>query len=284
MLFLYLLLGLTQVQNNTNLAFSINSSFYDLKSFIKEEDGLIKEENSLNVKDLSAESVLVKEFNGKTLFRKNDNDEKDIASVTKLMSAYLGYLIFDQNTIFTFDQESINQEGEVGNFYVGKKISRNDLLKASLVSSSNDAIYLLAKTYGLEKFVQLMNEKAKEFGMLKTNFVDPTGLSKNLSTAQDLFQLIEKIYSRTPEIFFWTTLERININGKYLWTTNLLLSKYKSIIVGGKTGYKETTGENLVLILKLRNSPFVGVIILGSKDRFADAEKIIKELINYYGN
>ncbi len=281
MLFIIFLSAFIQIQSEAKLAFPAEIPFYDFQSFKKEEDNNIL---NININNISAEAILVKEFNGKTLFRKNDNEAKDIASLTKLMSAYLGYLTFDQNAIFIFDRESINQEGEVGNFYIGEKISRNDLLKASLVSSSNDAIYLLAKTYGLEKFVQLMNEKAKEFGMVKTNFVDPTGLNKNLSTARDIFQLIEKIYSQTPEIFFWTTLEKIIVNDKILWSTNLLLPKHKSIIVGGKTGYKETAGENLVLILKLKNSPFVGLIILNSKDRFADAEKIIKELANYYGN
>jgi D-alanyl-D-alanine carboxypeptidase len=118
--------------------------------------------------------------------------------------------------------------------------------------------------------------------MLQTNFVDPTGLGKNLSNARDLFVMLTKIYSETPEIFNFTRLEKVAINGKILWTTNLLLPKYSSIIVGAKTGYKETAGENLVMILKFDNSPFIGVILLDSKDRFDDAEKIIKALKNYY--
>jgi D-alanyl-D-alanine carboxypeptidase len=252
------------------------SSVFDLSSFAQENF------NYLNLPDLSSDVVFVKEINGKTLFQKNADKQKDIASITKLMSAYLGYKIFSSKDYFIFDRESVNQEGDVGYFYVGEKISRDEILKASLVASSNDAIYLLAKTYSLEKFVSLMNQKAQEWKMLQTNFVDPTGLGKNFSNARDLFIMLTKIYSETPEIFNFTRLEKVVINGKILWTTNLLLPKYSSIIVGAKTGYKEAAGENLVMILKFNSSPFIGVILLDSKDRFNDAEKIIKALKNYY--
>jgi D-alanyl-D-alanine carboxypeptidase len=279
MFLFFLLLGFSQVVNESkSIATSpLQAAFYN-PSDIRQEINL------LNLEDVSAEVILVKEFKGATLFQKNADQQKDIASLTKLMSSYLGYLLFQSETIFIFDRESVDQMGEVGNFYPGEKISRDNLLKASLVASSNDAIYLLAKTYGLEKFIELMNKKAEEFGMTQTKFIDPTGLKENLSTARDISKLLEKIYSQTPEIFSLTTLEKININGKILWTTNVLLPRYKSIIVGGKTGYKQHIGENLALILKLKNSPFISVVILNSKDRFADAEKIIKEIQRYYGN
>jgi D-alanyl-D-alanine carboxypeptidase len=275
MIFLFLFLSLFQVSPPQNNLIQ-PSSVFDLSSFAQENF------NYLNLPDLSSDVVFIKEINGKILFQKNADKQKDIASITKLMSAYLGYKIFSSKDDFIFDRESLSQEGDVGYFYVGEKISRDEILKASLVASSNDAIYLLAKTYSLEKFVSLMNQKAQEWNMLQTNFVDPTGLGKNFSNARDLFILLTKIYSETPEIFNFTRLEKVNINGKILWTTNLLLPKYSSIIVGAKTGYKETAGENLVMILKFDSSPFIVVILLDSKDRFDDAEKIIKALKNYY--
>jgi D-alanyl-D-alanine carboxypeptidase len=275
MIFLFLFLSLFQVSPSEKTLVQPNS-FFDLSSF--RQEGF----NYLDLPDLSSDVVFIKEINGKTLFQKNADKQKDIASITKLMSAYLGYKIFSSQDVFIFDRESINQEGNVGYFYVGEKVSRDDILKASLVASSNDAIYLLAKNYSLEEFVSLMNQKAQEWKMLQTNFVDPTGLGKNLSNARDLFVMLTKIYSETPEIFNFTRLEKVTINGKILWTTNILLPKYSSIIVGAKTGYKETAGENLVMILKFDNSPFIGVILLDSKDRFDDAKKIIKALKNYY--
>lgn len=270
-------LSFFQIQNPESINLSAQTSVFDLNSFKQENF------NYLNLDDITADAVLVKEINGKTLFDKNSDKEKEIASLTKLMSSYLGYILYPATSSFTFDHEAISQEGEVGNFYPGEQISRNDILKASLIASSNDAIYLLAKSYDLNLFVDLMNQKAKEWQMIKTNFIDPTGLGKNISTARDLNILITKIYSQTPEIFNWTRIEKIVINNKILWTTNILLPKYQSIIVGGKTGYKPSAGENLALILKLDRSPFINIIILDSKNRWSDAEKIIKVLKSYYG-
>jgi len=275
MIFLFLFLSLFQAGPQEDILVQ-QSSVFDLSLFAQEDS------NYLDLPDLSSDVVLIKEINGKTLFQKNADKQKDIASITKLMSAYLGYNIFSSKDYFIFDQESIHQEGNVGNFYVGEKISLEEIMKASLVGSSNDAIYLLAKTYSLERFVSLMNKQAQEWKMLHTNFVDPTGLGKNFSTARDLFILLTKIYSQQPEIFNLTRLDKVTINNKIIWTTNLLLPKYSSIIVGAKTGYKETAGENLAMILKFDNSPFIVVIILDSKDRWSDAEKIIRSLKNYY--
>lgn len=240
----------------------------------------------INPDSLSAKSILVKEIRGQILLAKNAQEKKDVASLTKLMSAYLGFLLFKSDETFVFDKESIDQEGEVGNFVIGEKVNRDDLLKASLVASSNDSIYLLAKKYGLSKFVELMNETAKKIGMDKTIFVNPTGLGVNggnISTAYDLSLLLEKIYSQTPTVLNWTTLEKLVINQKVFWTTNLILPKYRSIIVGGKTGFTPKANECLVLLLKFNNSPFVSVVILDSSNRWQDAENIIKSLQTYYG-
>lgn len=266
----------------SNIDFNNNqTAILNLNNFKSEDQIFI----NLNSKEISAEVVLIKELKGKTLFAKNSNLEKPIASLTKLMSSYLIYNLFPPNALFSFDQESINQPGEVGYFYPGENITRNEALKASLVSSSNDSIYLLAKNYGLDKFITLMNEKAKEFGMMQTKFNDPSGISpNNISTAYDLYLLSENIYELAPEIFNFTTLEKIVINNKILWTTNLLLPKYKDIIVGAKTGFTPEAGECLLLIVKFKNSPFINIIILNSQDRFNDAEKIITVLKEYYDN
>mgnify|MGYP001082698231 CR=1 FL=1 len=275
----FLLLSLLQI-NSEAQSFVQAKPVFDL-SYFKVDDVKIKP-FVLNDATISADAVLIQELNGRLLFEKNSNKQKDIASLTKLMSAFLGLHLFKHNDFFVFDQESVEQDGIVGNFSIGEKLSRDDILKASLISSSNDAIFLLAKTYGLENFVNLMNKKAQEWQMFSTKFVDPTGLGKNVSTARDIMILLTKIYSQSPEIFSFSRLATTVINKKNLWTTNILLPQYSSIIVGGKTGYKETARENLVLILKFENSPFLGVVILGSENRWKDAENIIASLKNYY--
>lgn len=287
MIFLILFFSLFNVSSTVDYNLSVNhESLKPLGENILAAE--IKDLSLLkiNLDSLSAKSVFVKEIRGKVLLAKNVQEKKDIASLTKLMSAYLGFLLFKSDEVFVFDKETIDQEGKVGYFVVGEKINRDDLLKASLVASSNDSIYLLAKKYGLDKFVELMNETARKMGMSKTLFVNPTGLivnGNNVSTAYDLTLLVEKIYSQTPTIFNWTTLEKLVINKKILWTTNLILPQYRSIIVGGKTGFNPNSGECLILLLKFNKSPFITVVILDSQDRWQDAENIIKSLQVYYG-
>lgn len=264
-----------------------NNENYNYYSFNKIEENIFVIDDNVNkinfFPDNLNQSILVKEIQGETLFSLNVNTKRDIASLTKLMSSYIAYNLYPGDEKFVFTKEALDQEGSVGNFYVGEILTRDDLLKASLVSSSNDAIYLLAQKYGLDKFVFLMEEKAKEWNMYNTKFVDPTGLGRNISNTIDLYLMTSKIFSQTPEIFEFTRLRKIIINGKILWTTNVLLEKYNSIIVGAKTGYKDSSGENLIAILKLNNSPFVIVVILNSNDRWREMEKIIKSLEIYYG-
>ncbi|BCX15342.1 MAG: hypothetical protein KatS3mg097_234 [Candidatus Parcubacteria bacterium] len=242
--------------------------------------------NSLNidVNSIKAKAFLVRELNGDTLLSKNIFVKKNIASITKLMSVYLGFNLFKESDIFTFDQESIDQLGTIGNFVVGERISRNDIFKVSLVGSSNDAIYLLAKTYGLNDFIALMNKTAKEFNMLNTSFTDVTGVGNNLSTAYDLSLLLEKIYTSRPDVLSLSNFEFVVINNKRVWTTNILLPKYKNIIIGSKTGFTPSANECLVALVKFANSPFLAVVILDSDNRFQDFEYLINALKNYYGN
>lgn len=283
MFFVLLFLSLLNLNGNY-LTFIVDvksQSYFNAQNFSIATSNIINLLN-LDLNQISADAYLVQEIDGKTLLSKNALKQKDIASLTKLMSAYIGYLIYPNNEIFVFSENAINQEGDVGYFRVGEKIDRDSILKAGLISSSNDAIYLFAEKYGLENFVNLMNQSAKSFGMFNTYFTDPTGLKDNLSTPYDLYLLSRKIFYQTPEIFYLTTNEKVVINNKIFWTTNYLLPYYKNIIVGGKTGYKPFSGENLILILKFPKSPFISLILLDSKDRFKDAKLIIQALEKYY--
>lgn len=285
MLILFLFLGFL------NLSSGYTSSNTDNHSPVVTLDANIKRNvvsekefsNLIEIKDLKAKSVLVKELNGRFILGVNYNEKRPIASITKLLSSYLVLSLTKNNFELTFDDESISQPGNVGFFKAGEKITRDQALKASLISSSNDAIYLLAKNLGYDKFVESMNKQAKLWNLSDTSFVDPTGINKNnVSSAKDLITLVEKIYSLKPEIFYLTTLEKVVINNKILWTTNLLLPKYRNYIVGAKTGFTDEAGECLVMIVKLDKSPFIGIVILDSDNRWSDAEKIIFALEKFY--
>ncbi|MCS7200703.1 MAG: hypothetical protein NZ822_00945 [Patescibacteria group bacterium] len=286
MIFLVFLLGFFSIEKPIEINHQKN---YAYKENINQNKNIeISDINALPIdsSSISAQSVLVRELRGKILFAKKAQEKKEIASLTKLVSAYLAFFAFSEDQVFAFTNKALEQEGEVGNFKLGQKFKRDELIKASLISSSNDSIYLLAESYGLEKFIQVMNEVVKMMGAYQTIFYNPTGLEtpqKNISSAWDLSLVTEKIYSQAPIIFSWTTIEKLVLGNNILWTTNLILPKYKSIIVGGKTGFTPSSGECLLLLLKFNRSPFISLVILDSKNRWQDAEEIIKALKVYYG-
>ena len=233
--------------------------------------------------EISAEGIALLDDNGKIIYGKNINKSFSLASLTKLLSAYTALEIYKENQIFSFTSSSIETPGEVGHFKKGEKATLNELLSASLIASSNDAIYLLAEYYGVENFVRKINETLKNWGFKNTKIYEPTGISlENSSTPYEFSQILLKLYLKRPEIFEISRKEYVDINFKKLWTTNILLRKYPKIIVGGKTGYLPENGENLALIIKFPESPFLSLVIFKSQDRFKDAEIIIKSLAKYY--
>jgi D-alanyl-D-alanine carboxypeptidase len=251
---------------------------FEVREFKKADEKIFSLED-----EISAEGAIVLDDSGKIIYGKNINQNFSLASLTKLLSAYTSLEIYKENQIFSFTSSALEVPGEVGNFKKGEKLTLNELLSASLIASSNDSIYLLAEYYGVQNFVRKINETLNIWGFKNTKIYEPTGISlENSSTPYEFSQILLKLYLKRPEIFEISRKEYVDINGRRLWTTNILLRKYSKIIVGGKTGYLPEFGENLALIIKFPESPFLSLVLFKSQDRFKDAEILIKSLAKYY--
>lgn len=230
------------------------------------------------------------------LFEKNPKESLPIASLTKLMTAFV---VFDLKETYDLSQEirigkeAINQEGssKYGDLREGGYLSVESLVYIMLIESSNDAAFALAEPIGQEGFVGIMNLYAKDLGLEDTQFINPTGLEPNspkepanLSTAEDLAELAKYILEKYPQIFEITSYQSykvLNPNGSlhhFIPTnTNELLLEIPEI-VGGKTGWSPEAGGCLLLVLESpRNGYFINVI-LGSDDRFGEMRKLIEEV------
>ena len=155
--------------------------------------------------DVRSESALVVDVNsGKTLYQKNANKARPIASLTKLMTA-LVVLEARQNLdqIITVDKDDIDRVKHThSRIRMGTKVTRRDALHLALMSSENRMASALGRHYpgGRSAFVRAMNNKARQLGMRNTHFYDSTGLStRNVATAQDLAKLVAAAY-RQPLI------------------------------------------------------------------------------------
>src|SRR3989339_53232 len=216
-----------------------------------------------------------------------------IASISKLMTAEL---VFGQGT--PLDKVvAIQKEDEVGGARLavspGTTFTVEGLLYAALIGSANNAATALSHATDMDKetFVRAMNERAKEMGLSKTSFFDPSGMDPaNVSTPREIAQLATQVFSRQEMRRYTSTASRVipvlsNQSTKKLTNTNWMIWKpeYDDVYVtSGKTGYLEESGWNLVVSLRPSADDTqreLLLVLFGSESRpdsFKDAKALAK--------
>ncbi|MBI2574197.1 MAG: D-alanyl-D-alanine carboxypeptidase [Candidatus Wildermuthbacteria bacterium] len=227
----------------------------------------------------------------KILFEKEKDKPFPIASVSKLMAALVVLQNQNLDQKVTVTQNALLEDGEAGNLLPGDVFTVRDLLYPMLIESSNDAATALAQLTGRQLFVGMMNAKAKELGLLNTNFVNPTGLdhgiapeSNNVSSAENIGKLAAFLLQQYPEIFdilSQTKFRLKRLDGSFhheLINTNELLenTEWPGRVIGGKTGFTESAKGCLVLVVRSpKEKGYIVSILLGSGDRFGETKKMI---------
>jgi serine-type D-Ala-D-Ala carboxypeptidase (penicillin-binding protein 5/6) len=264
--------------------------------------------------------LVVDSQTGYVLIEQSAREKRQVASLTKIAAAcvlldWAEKKGGDLNQLATISQAAFVgvEKNEVG-WQVGDVVSLRDLLYAALVQSDNLAANALALRVGetLESampaeskitpataFVAQMNALAKQLGMDRTRFVNPSGFDYKerpmpYSTAIDLARLTRYAMNKASFRFYVSQKEReisFNRAGKQmhalLRTTNDLLGT--NGIDGVKTGQTARAGECLILsanrpseVIKNGDSATIFprhliVVILGSNDRFGDGERLVRQ-------
>ena len=225
----------------------------------------------------AAASLVIEVTSGETLHESNPDEERPMASVTKMMTALVvrQHAELDERVRVSEDAAAVG-EAEVG-LVAGEVWSVRDLLAAVLIRSGNDAAVALAEHVAgsVEGFAELMNETAVSMGLDHSHFMNPHGLDEDehYTSARDLAAMAIAVLddevlaqlARTRLIRFKpapTGEDRIAAN------TNLLLGRYPGVI-GMKTGFTGEAGRVLVSVLEAEGRTFVGVV-MGSENPFAD--------------
>ena len=214
--------------------------------------------------NITAQSWLETDDKGNLIEGYNITEVRSIASITKLMTVMA---VIDSNP---------NMQEKIG------KYTREQLIQIALVKSDNNAAKALCDNFPGGRFecIKYMNSKAIYLGMLRTKFVDPTGLSPmNISTALDLLRLVFES-SHYPEIVKASQTAVLTVKtGKQVQTfnnTNPIVGKRHSFIVS-KTGTTNAAGGCIVMMLDTEVGRRI-VIVLGSKNgkvRIPEAEYIV---------
>ena len=213
--------------------------------------------------NITAQSWLETDYQGNLIEGSNITEVRSIASITKLMTV-----------IAVLDIKQDMQE-KIGKF------TRGQLVQLALVKSDNDAAKALCDNFPGGRFecIRFMNEKANYLGMLRTKFVEPTGLSPmNISTALDLLKLVFEA-SHYPEIVkaSQTPILNIQVGNKVLSyrNTNPVIGKRYNFIIS-KTGSTNAAGSCIVVMVDTDIGRRI-VILLGAKagKRLPEAEYIV---------
>jgi len=239
----------------------------------------------------NTDSIIAKDLTTKQLiFAKDEQKINQPASLTKIMTAMLAIESGRMNDVVTITREMIQVEPTKAGLRVGEKFYLRDLVKAAMVMSANDAAMSIGVFLGdgdVDKFVNMMNRKAKAIGMRNTNFTNPCGFDSSnfgnhYSTALDLLNLSE--YAIKNSTFNdMAKLKRhdfkaINTKRGYAaYTHNKLLNNYK-YAVGIKTGYTQKAGPCLIARAK-KDDKDILVVMLNSEHRWNDIKTIFEDVL-----
>ena len=239
----------------------------------------------------NTDSIIAKDLNTKQLiFAKDEQKINQPASLTKIMTAILAIESGRMNEVVTITREMIQVEPTKAGLRVGEKFYLRDLVKAAMVMSANDAAMSIGVYLGdgdVDKFVVMMNKKAKAIGMKSTNFTNPCGFDSSnfgnhYSTALDLLTLSE--YAIKNNSFNdMAKLKRYDFRaintkrGYAAYTHNKLLNNYK-YAVGIKTGYTQKAGPCLIARAK-KDDRDILVVMLNSEHRWNDIKTIFEDVL-----
>lgn len=254
------------------------------------EEGVPFESSAVSLLLLEAETVQV-------IFEKNADEQRPVASVTKLMTIYLLLEMLEQGSIHLNDHVTVSKHaagmgGSQALLDAGGVYGLEELLKTIIVSSANDSSVALAEfSMGSEEnFVAAMNAKAQELGLTASVYKNTTGLPTEgqHTTARDIATLSRLVLAK-PQYFQYSTIwmdELVHNSGRVteLVNTNRLVRFYEGAD-GVKTGSTNEAGYCVSASAKRGDTRFIAVV-LGAKtgkERFNIAQKMLDYGFDHYG-
>lgn len=230
-----------------------------------------------------AHGILLKELNsGRVLYEHDAGKRMSPASLTKIMSALVILEKGQLDDLVTISPNAARAHKTHLRVKAGQVFRLEDLLKAMLIMSANDACLAAVEHVGGDEaqFVTLMNAKAAALGLADTHFSNGCGFDNpdHYSTAEDLATL--SVMALDQPIFRQLVREEraiiTPVNGHHayiLHTTNRLLGRIPGV-EGIKTGFTSKAGRCLIAKVSQNGSELL-LVILNSKRRWNTATNLI---------
>ncbi len=227
--------------------------------------------------EINANYVIVQDhLSGKILYEKDADGQIYPASMTKIMTAIVAFDLLkkgetslDEKIIISEKAWRLSQSGYSSMFIMlNDEVTVEELLKGIIIVSGNDACVALAE--GLsgseEEFVNLMNDKAEEIGMINTNFSNSSGINDadNYSTVRDILKMSRYLILNYPEYYTYfkeTTFTWDRTGGDPITQGNRNPLLYKNIGADGiKTGYLAVEKYSLASSMQKGNRRITAVV------------------------
>jgi D-alanyl-D-alanine endopeptidase (penicillin-binding protein 7) len=236
----------------------------------------------------AAAAIIYNADTNEVIWEENSQDQRSIASITKVMTAAV---FLENNPDLTQRTTIVRSDvyrASTTHLRARDEVTADDLLHLLLIASDNAAARALARIspYGSDGFVDRMNQKAAELGLDSTHYADPSGLlSDNVSSAYDMARLItlassdERIASimRMQEYTVETPRRSIAFH-----STDHLLGRDDVDVRAAKTGFISKAGYCLATLLRLPDSDqHVAVVVLGARSnagRFLEVRNLFSWL------
>lgn len=248
---------------------------------------------AISGEDINAPSaILVEPESFRVLYQKNPHEKRSVASITKVMTVLLIMEDIENGKIslsdtVTASEHSASMGGSDIWLEKGEQMSVDDMLKATLVASANDAAVALAEySEGTEDaFVRRMNKRAGELGMKDTVFKNCNGLDEagHVSSAYDVAVMSAELIKHA-KVFDYTSiwLDFLRDGKTQIVNTNKLLKSYDGI-TGLKTGTTNEAGCCISATAERDGMKLIGVAL--GCDTGTERFKAAAHLLDYgFGN
>ncbi|MDX2347110.1 MAG: D-alanyl-D-alanine carboxypeptidase family protein [Legionella sp.] len=236
---------------------------------------------------LNAKAYMLVDVNSGKILAEQDSEKKlPPASLTKMMTLYVVSKALHNEQIHLTDKVHISKSawktgGSRMFVKAGQDVAIEDLLKGIIVDSGNDACVAMAEHLGGSEqgFADLMNQEAKQLGMLNSHFTDSTGLPRQdlYTSAKDLAILARALVKDFPEYYHWYKQKWFTFNEIRQPNRNRLLWR-DALVDGMKTGYTDKAGYCLAASAKKNDMRLISIVLGSPTDaaRADDSERLLK--------
>lgn len=248
-------------------------------------------------------AVLMDADSGRILFAKNGQEERAMASTTKIMTCILALEHASENEVVTASEQAASQPKVKLGMTPGEQFYLKDLLYSLMLESHNDTAVAIAEAVAgdVPSFATMMNEKARELGCGSTYFITPNGLDASDSngihhtTAEDLARIMKYCImdSGKKEEFLTVTrtaqyqFQDLAGNRSFsCYNHNAFLNMMEGAL-SGKTGFTADAGYCYVGSLQRENRTFIVALLAcgwpnNKSYKWADTRTLMTYALEHY--